>query len=96
MVIVLFFTFSPINQNSPVMAKSSYFHRGSFNMGNSYEDLSYVVDEMESSHSNSPTHNLMSRSMHEDSVYCGIPHSPNSSLRPKNKLEVCICTNLNT
>ncbi len=68
------------------MEESASFHRGSFNIGNSYEDLSFVVDEIESSHSNSPTHNAMSRSVHESSFYGGMPHA--SSPRSKNKLEV--------
>jgi len=43
---------------------------------------------MESSHSNSPMHCGMSRSMHEDNAHCGMPHSPSSNMRSKNKLEV--------
>jgi hypothetical protein len=75
------------------MSKSISFQmENTFPKGHSEEeDMIYVVDEVDSSHSNSPIHIPMnprsSHSSHEDSNYYGASHS-HSSLRPKNKLEV--------
>lgn len=66
------------------MIKSTSFHGGYSGIHSEEDDIMYVVDEMESSHSNSPNHLVMSRSLHEDGIYYGISHP---SLRPKNKLE---------
>lgn len=78
-----------------MMTKSLSFHQESYSpkAGSEDEDMIYIVDEMDSSHSNSPNHLGMTRSYHEDVMYYGMPNS-GPSLRPKNKLEVLDCRHM--
>lgn len=84
------------NQSTSFMSRSMSFHSENqfpTKCPSEEEDMIYVVDEMDSSHSNSPIHIPMTqRPSHEDgNYYAGMnSHSPhsNSSVRPKNKLEV--------
>ncbi|ODM99516.1 hypothetical protein Ocin01_07160 [Orchesella cincta] len=77
-----------VNRREAMMTKSLSFHQESFSPKcvSEDEDMIYIVDEMDSSHSNSPNHlGGMTRSYHEDVMYYGMPHS--TPIRPKNKLE---------
>ena len=56
------------------------------------DDYLYVTDGMDSSHSNSPNHNIMmARSLHDECSCYSNPHS--GHVRAKNKSEVCFCWN---
>jgi hypothetical protein len=72
------------NGQLPVsMIKSASIIPGRYVSGNfEDEELGFAVDEMESSHSNSPNQLSMTRSLHED-MYALTHHSP----RSRNKLE---------
>ncbi|CAL8110728.1 unnamed protein product [Orchesella dallaii] len=77
-----------VHRREAMMTKSLSFHQESFSPKcvSEDEDMIYIVDEMDSSHSNSPNHlGGMTRSYHEDVMYYGMPHS--NPIRPKNKLE---------
>lgn len=77
-----------------MMTKSLSFHQESFSQKcpSEDDDMIYIVDEMDSSNSNSPNHltggglSGMTRSYHEDTFY-GMSN-PTAAVRPKNKLEV--------
>ncbi|XP_021963962.1 putative GPI-anchored protein pfl2 isoform X2 [Folsomia candida] len=78
------------HQSAAFLSKSMSFHsehQFPIKCPSEEEDMIYVVDEIDSSHSNSPIHIPMSRSSHEDGHYYGMSSS-HSSIRPKsNKLE---------
>lgn len=78
------------------MTKSLSFHQESYSpkCASEDEDMIYIVDELDSSHSNSPNHlsggGSMTRSYHEDVMYYGM--SSSAAMRPKNKVEVNVST----
>lgn len=94
--------YSPqVNRREAMLTKSLSFHQESFSpkCPSEDEDMIYIVDEMDSSNSNSPNHlgsvggggaMAMTRSYHEDVMYYGMSGSTTASMRPKNKLEVKI------
>lgn len=84
-----------VNRREAMMTKSLSFHQESYSpkCASEDEDMIYIVDEMDSSHSNSPNHlsgGNMTRSYHEDVMYYGM--SSSAAMRPKNKVEVNVST----